>query len=210
MARSEHGRPRECEDHVLARIIGLGGWSGRNMNDVQPNSRGFDLEVSHVDGRLLRVEVRCHQRGDYLVKLTPGADVFAFVASYRTKPWPVYLVGAATARTPASERTQAWVALLPGREQRERTFDPKIWEYLLDDPEMAALERWSLLDEQDPSSVPAVTESLIQRPGGVHPAAATAGETEKHHKAVPSEARLFGSRRDSFVHCYQVGNGSCL
>jgi hypothetical protein len=100
-------RFRECEDHVLARIIGLGGWSGRNMNDVQPNFPGFDLEVWHEDGRLIHVEVRCHRRGDYLVKLTPGADLFAFVASYGTKPWPVYLVGAATAQTLASERTQA-------------------------------------------------------------------------------------------------------
>ena len=75
----------------------------------------------------------------------------------------MYLVGAATARKLASERTQAWIALLPGRKQRKRTFDPKIWEYLLEDPEMAALERWSLLDEQDPSSIPAVTQSLIQK-----------------------------------------------
>src|SRR6266545_1379390 len=152
---------REIEDYVLDRIRGLEGWNGRNLNDERPNYPGADLRAWHTQrARSWLVEVRGHSRGDYLVKQRPAvADLFAFVATQGSFPWPVYVVGGDTARQLGMERRLAW----PGRKGDEQKFHTKLWQYLLDDSEMAALERFSLLDEVDPAHLPPLTESLRQK-----------------------------------------------
>jgi hypothetical protein len=168
-----------AEQYIVRRINELPGWTAINANDLRTNQPGYDVLARREDGREVRVSVKGKwvnlpvARHDYEVGKSfrrHPPDVYAFVNESAPYPWPVHLAGANAVIELALVRHE--------RYQRDRGRDttalgswaPKVSHALLE--AMGALERFSILDEDDPASVPPV----IRVPGSGVEARATAGE----------------------------------
>jgi hypothetical protein len=154
-----------AEQYVVQRVNELHGWSAVNANDLRTNQPGFDVVARRADGREVHISVKGKaargSRHDYEVGRSfhrHPADVYAFVDTAAPEPWLVYLAGAQSVVELALVRHRRY------QHDRDRdpnalgSWSPKVSRTLLE--AMGAQERWSILEEVDPATIPPVTSAL--------------------------------------------------
>jgi hypothetical protein len=154
---------REAEDFAVAKLNDLHGWVAVNVNTVTHGQPGYDVLVSHSDGRSLRCSVKSISsmsgRCDFGVgkSLDPQRCDFYVFVNQTTEPWEVYVAGVEPVLELAKKRHEEYNARR-GRGPELNSWSPKISRELL--RAMGAQDNWRLLDSPDPRRTPQVTKDL--------------------------------------------------
>jgi hypothetical protein len=154
---------REAEDFAVTKLNDLHGWVAVNVNTVIHGQPGYDLLVTHCDGRSLRCSVKSVSsmsgRCDFGVgkSLDPQRCDFYVFVNQTIEPWEVYVAGVEPVLELANERHKEYNARR-GRGPELNSWSPKISRELL--RMMGAQENWRLLDSPGPRRTPPVTEEL--------------------------------------------------